>query len=78
MPRLRQTKRKDCWAVCATVLTSWRRQTSMAVSDVLALAGQRYLDLYEADSGLPASEKDAFVESLWVVAEPPASHNVAQ
>jgi len=39
-----------------TMMYSWKRQQSIQIRDAVATLGQRYLDCYDQDSGLPIEE----------------------
>jgi hypothetical protein len=70
---MQQTKRNDCWAVCATMMASWKAGQSLEVTEVLTPVGSQYLDIYKADTGLPIEEKSAFINAMGMVSEPPKS-----
>jgi hypothetical protein len=63
-----------CWAAAATMLVCWEQKKSMSVEDVMTLAGAQYLAKYQANSGLKAEEKPAFLSSLGLTYEEPASY----
>jgi len=67
-------KTNGCWAAAATMMVSWFQKQSMEVEDVLRLAGGSYLDKWNNNETLSASEKDDFLGSLGLVGEPPASN----
>jgi hypothetical protein len=73
VPPLQQGKNMDCWAVCATMMMSWKKGQSLSVEVVVAAAGTKYLDIYRADTGLSIDDKAEFLSALGMVAEPPAS-----
>jgi len=78
VPAMQQTKSNDCWAVVATMLMSWKKGQSFSVEEVVAQAGQRYLDMYRNDTGLAVTDKLPFVSALNMVAEPPMSVSAQQ
>jgi cell wall-associated NlpC family hydrolase len=71
-----QTKTMGCWATVYTMLLSWRRQQSMSIETALGEVGSRWLDIYNANSGLVGAEKPDFLAAAGLVAEPPQSFSV--
>jgi hypothetical protein len=78
---LSQEKNRDCWAVAATIMMNWKSNTTSTVEDVLRIAGfsadpeneEYYLEIHNADNGLLATEKDQFINSIGMDAQPPAN-----
>lgn len=52
MVPLTQSKEGDCWAVVATMMQSWKDQSSYSVDDIMTKLGDKYKKLYRDDSGL--------------------------
>jgi hypothetical protein len=83
---LRQRGSRDCWATAAAMMVRWRDGRERTVEAILEDAGAArtppdsgyYLAFFNADSGLRASEKDAFVAALGMRPEPPASYRLDQ
>lgn len=73
---LAQPSGKSCWATVFTMLMSWRRQQSLSIEDALAAVGQKWVDIYRADTGLAGEDKPAFLAAAGLVAEPPQSWSV--
>lgn len=73
---LAQPSGNACWATVFTMLVSWRRQQSLAIETALGTVGQSWVDMYRADTGLPGSQKAAFLTAAGLVAEPPQSFSV--
>jgi hypothetical protein len=73
---LKQQSNNTCWATVATILFSWKNDTDAEIKDVMAAAGQEFLDLFNADDGLKGSDKPRFLTALGLVAEPPMSFSV--
>ena len=73
---LAQPSGNACWATVYTMLVSWRRQQSLSIDTALVAVGQKWLDLYKADTGLPGSDKAAFLTAAGMVAEPPQSYSL--
>lgn len=65
-----------CWATVYTMLVSWRRQQSLTIEDALAQAGQHWLDMYRANTGLPGDEHGTFFAAAGLIAEPLQSFSV--
>jgi GH24 family phage-related lysozyme (muramidase) len=58
---LRQNAPMTCWATVITMMWSWRRQASASVADVLANAGQEWVDRYNRGDVLdPALAKSLY------------------
>jgi hypothetical protein len=74
---LKQPNDQACWATVATILFSWRHDVDAAIEDVLAIAGQQFLDAFRAQQGLKSEDKPAFLQKLGLTAEPPMSFSVA-
>jgi peptidoglycan hydrolase-like protein with peptidoglycan-binding domain len=49
-----------CWAACYAMLRSWRDSKSYGIEEALAKVGDRYVQLYKHNQGLPWPEADAF------------------
>ncbi len=61
---LRQPKSMACWAAVTTMLTSWKEQMSLSIDSVLGSIGQKWLDIYNANTGLfPKDEEDFLAAS---------------
>jgi hypothetical protein len=73
---LAQPSANACWATVFTMLLSWRRQQSLSIEAALGTVGQRWVDLYRADTGLPGDDKAAFLTGAGLVAEPPQSYSL--
>lgn len=63
----------SCWATTYTMLKSWREQRQMTIPEALTTVGQRWVDLYEADTGLSGADKPIFLASAGLAAKPPQS-----
>ena len=73
---LAQPSGMSCWATVFTMLMSWRRQQSLSIEDALAAVGQKWVDIYRADTGLSGEQKPAFLAAAGLVAEPPQSWSI--
>jgi len=73
---LKQPSTNTCWATVATILFSWKNDKEAAIEDVMAVAGQEFLDLFNTNEGLKGSDKPRFLQALGLVAEPPMSFSV--
>jgi Papain-like cysteine protease AvrRpt2 len=73
---LKQPTNNTCWATVATILFSWKNNSSPSIEEVVTAAGQEFLDLFNADQGLQNVDKPRFLEALGLIAEPPKSLNV--
>jgi hypothetical protein len=78
---IRQPASRACWAAAATMLVNWRDGTQRTLESILEQAGTartvaapaHYLDIFRANTGLPAGEKQEFVTALGMQMEPPAN-----
>jgi hypothetical protein len=79
VPYLRQQKRNDCWAVAAAMMIGWnRKQPAITPAGAVTPAGQKYLKIYNDDTGLFAEDKDDFVLRSRMLAEPAANYRLDQ
>ncbi len=76
VPVLAQASRMACWATVFTMLESWRRQQSISIETAVGDVGQRWLDLYNANTGLSSANKVDFVTAAGLIAEPPTNFSV--
>jgi hypothetical protein len=60
----------SCWAAMFTMMYSWRRQVSIGIRDAVATLGQRYLECFDKDTGLPIEENRNLAQTGGLVAEP--------
>jgi len=63
----------QCWSTTATMMVSWKQAASLQVSDVVAMAGAHYVDLYNSKLGITAAEFGPFVAPLEMTTGPLAS-----
>ncbi|MEU6223122.1 papain-like cysteine protease family protein [Streptomyces sp. NPDC047042] len=79
VPHLRQRREEDCWAVAAAMMAGWKEnRPDITPLAVVSAAGRTYRDIYLADTGLYAEDKNDFVLRVRMVAEPPASYRLGQ
>jgi hypothetical protein len=57
IPLLQQENTNACWATVVTMLISWKEQKEYSVEDVLKLAGNDYVKLFDREKGLSACGK---------------------
>ena len=55
---------------------SWKLGQSLSVADAIGPAGQKYLQMYPEDTGLPVGDIKDFVSRLGMVAGQPSSQPV--
>ncbi len=65
-----------CWATVFTMLKSWRVQQQKTIEQALATVGQRWVDIYRADTGLSGDDKPTFISTAGLVAQPPQSYSI--
>jgi hypothetical protein len=73
IPTLTQPTPNTCWATSATMMISWQRQQSLSIQDAISAAGSQYLDMFDNDEGMGASDEAPFFQALNMTAEPLAS-----
>lgn len=74
VPILTQPSSMTCWATVSTMMVSWRDGVSYAIQDAMALAGQEYVDKFNANEGLGGGEKEAFLSAMGLQGEPPMNY----
>ncbi len=73
LKKIKQPNPMACWATTATMMVNWKLRTQHSVAEVMAIAGQVYLDKFNDSEPLFAEEKDDFLSTLKLVGEPPAN-----
>jgi Papain-like cysteine protease AvrRpt2 len=58
-----------CWAAVATMMYSWKQGENLAPKQVLAVLGQNYIDGYDLDMKLTATQKPALLQALGMKSE---------
>jgi hypothetical protein len=76
VPHIKQKTSHVGWATVATMLMSWHDRISMDARAAMSRIGQEYVDLYDANKGLPVNRKAAFLAAIGLQAEPPMSYPV--
>jgi len=74
-----QDKSNDCWLASSTMMRSWKDQVSYPLSDtlkVLDASGGSFTQTYNADNGLSFAANEKLVETLGLIALPPASYTI--
>ncbi|MGA9188105.1 MAG: papain-like cysteine protease family protein [Methanosarcina sp.] len=74
IPNLKQDNENACWATAATIMMSWKKERTLKVEEVLAEAGDTYLQKFNNKESLKSSEKEDFITKLTMIGEPPASY----
>jgi Papain-like cysteine protease AvrRpt2 len=77
VPKLKQPTDSTCWATSATMLVSWKANTSIGVEDAMKQAGANYAAAFRANQALQGSEKPAFLKALKLKAEGPQTFSVS-
>jgi hypothetical protein len=79
VPKRKQEKDRDCWAVAAAMMIGWySKLPSITPADAVSAAGSAYLEMYDQDTGLFAKDQDDFVLHCEMVSEAPASYSLQQ
>jgi hypothetical protein len=74
IPFVGQQKTNDCWAAAATMMVSWHDKKvtkAYSIQEVLEMAGEEYVEKFNNDEPLLASEKEDFIAVLSMVGEDP-------
>jgi hypothetical protein len=61
---VKQPTKMSCWAAATTMLYSWKQVSPQNIDEVLALAGQKYVDIYKADKGIKPADEAAFYKTF--------------
>jgi hypothetical protein len=67
---MKQENENACWATVATMMMRWKDAVNYTIEQVLEMAGQKYVDYFSENKGLPSVEKDNFINSLGMQGEP--------
>jgi hypothetical protein len=76
VPALAQPSDMTCWATVATMMISWQDSVCYEITAVMDRAGTSYRGMFDADQGLPGSQKVAFLSALTLRSEPPQDYAV--
>jgi hypothetical protein len=74
-----QDKSNACWLAASTMMRSWKDQSSYPLSDtlkVLDASGGNFTQTYNADNGLSFADNKKIVQTLGLIALPPASYTI--
>jgi hypothetical protein len=78
VPVIAQPSGMVCWATAATVLKSWKAQSSLEIEAVLAAIDPKYVAMFKANSSLPAADVPAFLKAAGMAGEPISNPTVKQ
>jgi Papain-like cysteine protease AvrRpt2 len=73
---LRQPSRMACWATTYTMMVGWRDQASSPIERVLGNVGQKWVNLFKADTGSTAEQEAELFAAAGLAAEPLASYTL--
>jgi len=59
-----------CWAAAATIMYNWKTQKPNPIEKVVAIAGQKFIDMVTNNKRLKSADKDEFIEKFGLVADP--------
>lgn len=59
-----------CWATVFTMMASWKYQASFDIASAIAKVGEKYLKIYQANTGLPSAEFGPFIAAANMGCEP--------
>ncbi|NEW06890.1 hypothetical protein GK047_12845 [Paenibacillus sp. SYP-B3998] len=75
VPPIAQPYTMACWATVLTSMVSWRKSASYTIEDVMDLAGPKYREIYEKNTGLYPADTPELLQSIGLVAEPPMNYS---
>jgi GH24 family phage-related lysozyme (muramidase) len=73
---IRQPSGMVCWATVTTMMISWRRQQSLSIETAIGAIGQNWLQKFQNNQGLSASEKIPFLNAAGFQFEYPQSLSI--
>lgn len=77
VPEVKQDKSMACWATCAAMLQGWSDSVCYTIPGALKNIGKKWLDIYNADTGLNRGKKvNEFVKETDFEAAPIANFSV--
>ena len=76
IPEIAQPSSMSCWATTYTMLYSWKHQVSRPIESVLEDLGQKWLDMFRNNTGLPAAETANFINAAGLESQPAMSPSV--
>ena len=76
VPAMQQRDSMACWATVFTMMSSWKHEQSMTVETALSEVGQKWLNIYNSQTGLFPNDKVEFVAAAGLVAEAPQNFSV--
>lgn len=76
VPAIQQPTDNTCWATAATILYSWKNNASSDIGTVISTTTPDFLAMFQADQGLPGTQKPAFLTALGLNVEPPQDYSV--
>lgn len=72
---IKQSKKRDCWAVVTTILLSWRDQMKYDIKYVTELLGSEFLKLYDYDVGLSQNNLNEWLFVSGLIIEDPKCYS---
>ena len=67
---VQQPSGMSCWAAMYTMMYSWKNQVSIPIRDAVSQLGQRYVDCFDNNTGLPIEENRNLAAAAGMEAEP--------
>jgi papain like cysteine protease AvrRpt2 len=77
IPALKQPTTMTCWATVATMLYSWKNNSSESIPSAIGKIGSTYLNLFQRNQALSANDKPGFLLSMGLKAEAPQNYTAA-
>lgn len=67
---IKQPSGMSCWAAMYAMMYSWKRQQSVDLRPAVSQLGQKYLDCFDQNTGLPIEENRNLAQAAGMEAEP--------
>ncbi|MGI8640519.1 MAG: papain-like cysteine protease family protein [Pyrinomonadaceae bacterium] len=67
---VQQPSGMSCWAAMFTMMYSWKNQQSIDIRTAVSQLGQKYLDYFDNNTGLPQDEHRNFGQAAGMQVEP--------
>jgi hypothetical protein len=70
VPAVAQPNTMACWATVYTMMRSWKDQMSYDIPDAVARVGQKWLNYFTANTGLPPEQFGPFLDAAGMSHQP--------
>ena len=77
VPAIKQPNDMACWATAGTMMLSWKESKTLEIKDVVARAGQKFSDIFNAQKGVSGIQLNEFNRAIGMYMETPQNYTVA-